>query len=128
PRTSVLRVNAQATAPAEASYSTEPSRLAAWSDEKFQIRVVRELGAGRGGVCGRFRCASAHKPRKPMTTERETLQRVRDGLYYLRRGLTPFVEGRMKARHCPNWPPAGVTLDEYGLLKTMLGNWREVFD
>jgi hypothetical protein len=72
-----------------------------------------------------------------MTTEKETLQRVQGGLYHLRRGLAPFVEGRMKARHGANWlhyasrvqgGPAGAALDEYGLLKTMIDNWREVFD
>src|SRR5436190_358967 len=38
-----------------------------------------------------------------MTTEKETLQRVQGGLYHLRRGLTPFVEARMKPRHGGNW-------------------------
>jgi len=72
-----------------------------------------------------------------MTTEKETLQRVQGGLYHMRRGLSPFVEGRMKARHGANWlhyasraqgGSAGAALDEYGLLKTMIDNWREVFD
>lgn len=72
-----------------------------------------------------------------MTTEKETLQRVQGGLYHLRRGLTPFVETRMKARHGAKWlhyasraqgGSAGAALDEYGLLKTMIDNWREVFD
>jgi hypothetical protein len=72
-----------------------------------------------------------------MTTEKETLQRVQGGLYHLRRGLTPFVEARMKPRHGANWlhyatraqgGSAGAVLDEYGLLKTMIDNWREVFD
>jgi hypothetical protein len=72
-----------------------------------------------------------------MTTEKETLQRVQGGLYHLRRGLTPFVEARMKPRHGGNWlhyasraqgGSAGAVLDEYGLLKTMIDNWREVFD
>ncbi|KQQ15548.1 ATPase [Methylobacterium sp. Leaf121] len=72
-----------------------------------------------------------------MSTEKETLQRVQAGLYHLRRGLTPFVESRMKGQHGANWlhfasravggsPKAG--LDEYGLLKTMIDNWRDVFD
>jgi hypothetical protein len=34
-----------------------------------------------------------------MNTEKETLQRVQGALYHLRRGLAPFVEARMKARH-----------------------------
>ena len=72
-----------------------------------------------------------------MTTEKETLQRVQGGLYHLRRGLAPFVEARMKPRHGGNWlhyasraqgGSAGAALDEYGLLKTMIDNWREVFD
>ena len=72
-----------------------------------------------------------------MSTEKETLQRVQAGLYHLRRGLTPFVEGRMKGRHGANWlhyasraagGSASAGLDEYGLLKTMIDNWREVFD
>jgi Swt1-like HEPN len=49
----------------------------------------------------------------------------------------PFVEARMKPRHGENWlhyasraqgGSAGAALDEYGLLKTMIDNWREVFD
>jgi hypothetical protein len=72
-----------------------------------------------------------------MTTEKETLQRVQSGLYHLRRGLTPFVEARMKPRHGANWLHyssraqgglVGAALDEYALLKTMIDNWREVFD
>jgi Swt1-like HEPN len=72
-----------------------------------------------------------------MTTERETLRRVQDGLYPLGRGLTPFVKARMEARYGANWlhyasragsGSAGAALDEYGLLKTMLDKWREVFD
>ena len=72
-----------------------------------------------------------------MSTEKETLQRVQGGLYHLRRGLTPFVEARMKARHGANWlgyasraagGSTGAALDEYGLLKTMIDNWRDVFD
>ena len=72
-----------------------------------------------------------------MTTEKETLQRVQGGLYHLRRGLAPFVEARMKARHGGNWlhyasraqgGSPGAALDEYGLLKTMIDNWRDVFE
>jgi len=72
-----------------------------------------------------------------LATEKETLQRVQSALYHLRRGLTPFVEARMKARHGAQWlqyasRAAGgspdLPLDEYGLLKTMIDNWRDVFD
>lgn len=69
--------------------------------------------------------------------EKETLQRVQTALWHLRRGLSPFVTARMKARHGANWlhyasRAAGgapnAALDEYGLLKTMLDNWREAFE
>ena len=72
-----------------------------------------------------------------MSTEKETLQRVQGALYHLRRGLAPFVEARMKARHGAQWlayasRAAGgdprAALDEYGLLKTMIDNWRDAFD
>jgi hypothetical protein len=40
-----------------------------------------------------------------MNTDKQTLQRVQGSLYHLRRGLAPYVEVRMKARHgahgCP---------------------------
>ncbi|SEP49898.1 hypothetical protein SAMN02990966_07447 [Rhodospirillales bacterium URHD0017] len=72
-----------------------------------------------------------------MSAQKETLRRVQDGLFHLQKGLTPFVEGRMKSKHGANWlhyasratggGPSG-KLDVYGLLKTMLDNWREVFD
>lgn len=72
-----------------------------------------------------------------MSAEKETLRRVQDGLLHLQKGLVPFVEARMKDRHGANWlhyasRAAGgnpnARLDAYGLLKTMLDNWREVFD
>lgn len=71
-----------------------------------------------------------------MSTEKETLQRVQGGLYHLRRGLGPFVEARMKGRHGATWlqyasraagGSASAALDEYGLLKTMIDNWNDVF-
>jgi hypothetical protein len=72
-----------------------------------------------------------------MNTDKETLQRVQGALYHLRRGLAPFVEARMKTRHGAQWlvyasrasggDPRGA-LDEYGLLKTMIDNWRDAFD
>jgi Protein of unknown function (DUF499)/Swt1-like HEPN len=71
-----------------------------------------------------------------MNTDKETLQRVQGALYHLRRGLAPFVEARMKARHGAQWlvyasragggDPRGA-LDEYGLLKTMIDNWGDAF-
>ena len=72
-----------------------------------------------------------------MTAEKENLRRVQDGLYHLQRGLAPFVEARMKGKHGPNWlhyasRAAGgspnAKLDAYGLLKTMVDRWRDVFD
>jgi hypothetical protein len=72
-----------------------------------------------------------------MSGEKETLQRVQGALFHLRRGLAPFVEARMKARHGPQWlvhasRAAGgdprAALDEYGLLKTMIDQWRDVFE
>ena len=62
---------------------------------------------------------------------------MQGGLYHLRRGLSPFVEARMKAKHGANWlhyasrAAGGSTtaaLDEYGLLKTMIDNWRDAFE
>lgn len=72
-----------------------------------------------------------------MNADKETLQRVQGALYHLRRGLAPFVEARMKARHGAQWlayasRAAGgdprAALDEYGLLKTMIDQWRDAFD
>ena len=72
-----------------------------------------------------------------MSDEKETLRRVTDGLFHLRKGLAPFVEARMKQRHGDRWhhyasraTGAAITdaLDAYGLVKTMLDNWRDVFD
>ncbi|MGO6689218.1 DUF499 domain-containing protein [Rhizobium leguminosarum] len=72
-----------------------------------------------------------------MSAEKETLQRVQGGLFHLQKGLTPFVEARMKMVHGANWlhyaSRAGggapnAPLDAYGLVKTMIDRWREVFD
>lgn len=72
-----------------------------------------------------------------MSAEKETLRRVQDGLFHLAEGLTPFVEARMRKEHGERWlqyasraqgSPPNSALDAYGLLKTMLDNWRDVFD
>ena len=64
-----------------------------------------------------------------MSAEKETLRRVQDGLFHLRKGLTPFVEARLKAVHGANWAHYASraigskptdALDAYGLLKTLL--------
>jgi hypothetical protein len=71
-----------------------------------------------------------------MSTDKEALQRVQGALYHLRRGLAPFVEARMKARHGAQWAvyasraaggdPRGA-LDDYALLKTMIDSWNDAF-
>src|SRR5258707_10077003 len=72
-----------------------------------------------------------------MSAEKETLQRVQGGLYHLQKGLTPFVEARMKLAHGANWlnyasrasgGAPNAPLDAYGLVKTMIDRWRENFD
>lgn len=72
-----------------------------------------------------------------MSAEKETLRRVQDGLFHLQKGLTPFVEARMKAVHGANWlhyasraagSSLNAPLDAYGLVKTMIDRWRDVFD
>jgi predicted AAA+ superfamily ATPase len=72
-----------------------------------------------------------------MSGEKETLRRVQDGLFHLQRGLTPFVEARMKAVHGQAWlhyasratgSAPNTPLDAYALVKTMIDRWREVFD
>jgi Swt1-like HEPN len=72
-----------------------------------------------------------------MSAEKETLQRVQGGLYHLQKGLTPFVEARMKLTHGASWlnyasrasgGAPNAPLDAYGLVKTMIDRWREVFD
>jgi hypothetical protein len=74
---------------------------------------------------------------KGVLAEKETLRRVQDALFHLRKGLAPFVEARMKKVHGANWlryssRAAGGrpddALDAYGLLKTMIDSWRDVFD
>lgn len=74
---------------------------------------------------------------KDATAEKETMRRVHDALFHVRKGLLPFVEGRMTKVHGPNWlryasRAAGGrpddALDAYGLLKTIIDSWRDVFD
>ncbi len=72
-----------------------------------------------------------------MANEKETLRRVQDGLFHLTKGLTPFVSARMKAVHGDRWlhyasraqgSSPNTSLDAYGLIKTMIDRWRDVFD
>jgi hypothetical protein len=72
-----------------------------------------------------------------MSAEKNTLRRVQDGLFHLAKGASPFVEARMKSVHGDRWlhyasRAAGgrpnEPLDIYALLKTILDNWREVFE
>ena len=74
---------------------------------------------------------------KELAAEKATLRRIQDALFHLRKGLAPFVEARMKKVHGVNWlrnasRAAGGrpddALDAYGLLKTMIDSWRDVFD
>lgn len=64
-------------------------------------------------------------------SERETLRRVQDGLFPLRKKLAPLVEARMKRARGQDWlrlasRAAGGASDEalyaYGLLKAMIDN------
>src|SRR5271165_4603173 len=72
-----------------------------------------------------------------MSAEKATLRRVQDGLFHLTKGLTPFVSTQMKAVHGERWlhfasraqgSTPGSPLDAYGLVKTMIDAWRDVFD
>jgi predicted AAA+ superfamily ATPase len=72
-----------------------------------------------------------------VTAEKQRLRRVQDGLFHLRKGLTSFVEARMRKARGADWSRyasraagsgTGDSLDAYGLLKTMLDNWRDVFE
>lgn len=72
-----------------------------------------------------------------MSNADDTARRVEDALKVLRRGLTPFVEAKMKAKHGDDWRKLASRaaggdqsgpLDIYGLLKTLVDNWRYTFD
>lgn len=72
-----------------------------------------------------------------MTAEKDTLRRVQDGLFHLQRAIRPFVAERMEAKLGNRWimyasRAAGSgpldPLDVYGLLKTMIDQWRDVFE
>ncbi len=63
-------------------------------------------------------------------------KRIDDALEALRIGLAPYVSGRMKKCYGNNWlhyasrsegASAGAPLDVYGLLKTMIAEWGDVF-
>jgi hypothetical protein len=67
---------------------------------------------------------------------RDATRRVRDGMDLLQAGIAPFVAARMKGARGTDWQryasrasgSHGDGLDAYALLKTMLDNWRDVFE
>lgn len=70
-------------------------------------------------------------------TDHSATDRVRKALDHLRPGLTPFVEGWLKKKHGEKWREATSRahgsdhdglLDAYGLLKTLVDNWRYTFE
>lgn len=72
-----------------------------------------------------------------MTREKDTLRRVQDGLFHLQKAIQPFIAERMEAKLGKRWvmyasraqgSGALDPLDIYGLLKTMIDQWRDVFD
>lgn len=73
-----------------------------------------------------------------MTDQRDltALRRVQDALLNLTRGLAPFVEARLAARHGPRWREAvqraggaraDAPSDAYALLKTLTYWWADTF-
>jgi hypothetical protein len=69
--------------------------------------------------------------------EKVTLRRVQDGLLHMRRALAPFVGARMRMAFGEDWMVRASravgsgsrdALDIYGLLKTMLDQWRPAFE
>jgi hypothetical protein len=74
---------------------------------------------------------------KETAAEKETIRRVQDALFHVRKGLSPFVATRMTKVHGPNWlryasratgSRVDDALDAYGLLKTMIDSWCDAFD
>ena len=72
-----------------------------------------------------------------MSSEKDTLRRVREGLDHLQAAVHPFVSAWMTKKYGKRWVmyasrAQGATtldnLDLYGLLKTMIDNWKDVFD
>ncbi len=72
-----------------------------------------------------------------MTSDKDTLTRVQNGLFHLQRVLGPYVAERMKARFGERWIQFASravgsgpmdALDVYGLLKTIIDNWKDVFE
>lgn len=71
-----------------------------------------------------------------MSEAKETLHRLQSALFHLQRGLHPFVQQHLSAKHGANWrhyaskangsDPRG-DLDAYALLKTIQDNWSDVF-
>ncbi len=72
----------------------------------------------------------------PANSARDALRRVREGMDHLQTGIAPFVAARMKGARGADWQryasrasgSHGDSLDIYALLKTILDNWRDVFE
>ncbi|MGH7193202.1 MAG: Swt1 family HEPN domain-containing protein, partial [Candidatus Saccharimonadales bacterium] len=71
-----------------------------------------------------------------MTAEQDTLRRLQDAGFILQKALAPVVEKHMQARFGKGWiiyasrargANEKAPLDLYGLLKTIISNWGEVF-
>ncbi|MFM9859057.1 DUF499 domain-containing protein [Pseudoxanthobacter sp. M-2] len=72
-----------------------------------------------------------------MVDDKDTLRRVREGLDHLQGAIHPFVSARMEKKYGKRWIMyASRTqsaspldpLDLYALLKTMIDQWRDVFE
>lgn len=69
-------------------------------------------------------------------SDKDTLRRVREGLDSLQGAIQPFVAQHMERKFGKRWvmhaSRAGSSsldaLDLYALLKTMIDNWRDVFE
>lgn len=70
-------------------------------------------------------------------SDKDTLRRVQDGLYHLQAAIQPFVAQWMERKHGKRWVMFASraesatpldNLDLYALLKTLLDQWRDVFD